>query len=133
MTVIFDVGSTALQTTIFECLKTVSFLSFADEELIYRVTTWFQQDSATADTARASMTAVPAAFLDHVISRFGDVPRSLRSPHLSISDFYLWGFLKSCVNAGKPCTLGELKTAIRENIQEIGEESLVKVETNFRK
>ena len=31
------------------------------------------------------------------------------------------------------CTLGELKTAIRENIQEIGEETLVKVEANFRK
>jgi len=41
--------------------------------------------------------------------------------------------LKSCVYAGKPRTHGELKTAIRENIQEIGEETLVKMETNFRK
>ena len=48
-------------------------------------------------------------------------------------DFYLWGFLKSCVYAGKPHTLGELKTAIHENIQEIGEETLVKVEANFKK
>ena len=31
--------------------------------------------------------------------------------------------------AGKPHTVGELKTAIRENIQEISEETLVKVET----
>jgi len=37
------------------------------------------------------------------------------------------------VYAGKPHTFGELKTAIRENIQEIREETLVKVETNFRK
>ena len=37
------------------------------------------------------------------------------------------------VYAGKPHTLGELKTAIRKNIQEIGEETLVKVEANFRK
>ena len=29
-------------------------------------------------------------------------------------------------------TLEELKTAIHENIQEIGEETLVKVEANFR-
>ena len=43
------------------------------------------------------------------------------------------GFLKSCVYAGKPRTFGELKTAIRENIQEIDEETLVKVEANFRK
>ena len=48
-------------------------------------------------------------------------------------DFYLWGFLKSPVYAGKPRTLGELKTAIRENIREIGEETLVKVKANFRK
>ena len=30
-------------------------------------------------------------------------------------------------------TVGELKTAIRENIQEIGKETLVKLEANFRK
>ena len=45
--------------------------------------------------------------------------------------FYLWGCLKSCVYAGKPRTLGELKTAIRENIQEIGKETLVKVASNL--
>ena len=37
------------------------------------------------------------------------------------------------VMLGNPRTLGELKTAIRENMQEIGEETLVKVEANFRK
>ena len=54
----------------------------------------------------------------------------IRSFHVR---FYLWEFLKSRVYAGKPRTLGELKTAIRENFQEIGEETLVKVEANFRK
>ena len=93
----------------------------------------FQQDGANAHTARASMTAVRAAFPNHVITRFGDLPWPPRSPDLSMCGFYLWGFSKSCVYAGKPCTLGELKTAIRENIQEIGEETLVKVEANFRK
>ena len=47
--------------------------------------------------------------------------------------FLSLGILKSRVYAGKPRTLGELKTAIRENIREIGEETLVKVEANFRK
>ena len=50
---------------------------------------WFEQDAATADTARASMTAVRAAFPNHVISRFGNVPWPLRSPDLSMCDFYL--------------------------------------------
>ena len=79
------------------------------------------------------MTAVRAAFPNHVISRFGDVPWPLRSHDLSMCNFYLWGFLKSHVYVGKPCTLGELETAIRENIQEIGEEILVKMKTNFGK
>ena len=83
---------------------------------------WFQQDGATAHTARASMTAVRAAFPNHVISRFGDLPWPPRSPDLSMCDFYLWGFLKLRVYAAKPRTLEELKTATRENIQEIGEE-----------
>ena len=94
---------------------------------------WFQQDGATAHTARASMTAVRAAFPNHVISRFGDLPWSPHSSDLSMCDFYLWGFLKSRAYAGKPRTLGKLKTTICENIQEIGEETLVKVEANFRK
>ena len=78
------------------------------------------------------MTAVRAAFPNHVISRFGDLPWPPRSPDLSMCDFYLWGFLKSRVYAAKPRTLEELKTAIHENIQEIGEEILVKMEANFR-
>ena len=84
---------------------------------------WFQQDGAIAHRARASMTAVRAVFPNHVISRFGDLRWPPRSPDLSMCDFYLWGFLKLRVYAGKPRTLGELKTAIRENIQEIGEET----------
>ena len=100
---------------------------------INRASMWFQQDGATAHTARASMIAVRAAFPNHVISCFGDLPWPPRSPDLSMCNFYPWGFLKSRVYAGKPRTLGELKTAIRENIKEIGEETLVRVEANFRK
>ena len=94
---------------------------------INRASMWFQQDGATAHTARASMTAVRAAFPNHVISRFEDLPWPPRSPDLSMCDFYQGGFLKPRVYSGKPRTLGELKTAIRENIREIGEETLVKV------
>ena len=44
----------------------------------------------------------------------------------------MWRFLKPRVYAAKPHTLGKLKTAIRENIQELGEETLLKVEVNCR-
>ena len=82
---------------------------------IDRASIWFQQ-GATAHTVRASMTTVKAAFPNHVISRFGDLLWPLGSSDLSMCNFYLWRFLKLCIYAGKPHTLGELKTAIRENI-----------------
>ena len=44
---------------------------------------WFQQDGATAHTARASMTVVRQMFPQHVVSRFGDVPWPPHSPDLS--------------------------------------------------
>ena len=109
------------------------FLPELRRQGINRASMWFQQDGATVHTARASMTAVGVAFPNHVISRFGVLPWPPRSPDLSLCDFYLWRFLELRVYAGKPRTLGELKTAIRENIQEIGEETLVKMEVNFRK
>ena len=40
---------------------------------VNRAFMWFQQDGATAHTARAAMTAVRAVFPNHVISRFGDL------------------------------------------------------------
>jgi hypothetical protein len=62
---------------------------------------WFQQDGATAHTARASMDVLQAMFPKHVISRFGDVSWP-RSPDMSICDYFLWGYLKSRVYEGKP-------------------------------
>ena len=51
-------------------------------------------------------------------------------PHRS---FHVQFLSLGIVYAGKPCTLRELKTVIQENIQEISEETLVEVETNFKK
>lgn len=50
---------------------------------------WFQQDGATAHTARASMAVLHRLFSNRLISRFGDVLWPPRSPDLSICDFYL--------------------------------------------
>ena len=56
---------------------------------------WFQQDGATAHTARASTTVVRQLFPQQVVSRFGDVPWPPRSPDLYASDFFLWVYLKT--------------------------------------
>ena len=58
---------------------------------------WFQQDGATAHTARASMAVLRPLFKDHLISRFADTPLPPRSPDLSMCDYFLWGHLKACV------------------------------------
>ena len=44
---------------------------------------WFQQDGATAHTARASMTVVRQMFPQHVVLRFGDVPQQIYLPAIS--------------------------------------------------
>ena len=92
---------------------------------------WFQQDGATAHTARASMTVVRQMFLQHVVSRFGDAPWPPRSPDLSACDFFLWGYLKSKVYVRKPCTVDDLKVSIREEIATVPQEMLVNVMQNF--
>ena len=92
---------------------------------------WFQQDGATAHTARASMTAVRQTFPQRVISSFGDVPWPPRSPDLSACDFFLWGYLKSKVYVRKPRTVDDLKVSIREEIATVPQEMLVNVTQNF--
>jgi len=54
---------------------------------ISRHNLWLQQDRATAHTTRASTEAL---FPNPVVSRFGDIRRSLRSPDLLICDIFRW-------------------------------------------
>lgn len=92
---------------------------------------WFQQDGATAHTARASMAVLRHLFPNHLISRFGDILWPPRSPDLSMCDFFLWGYLKSHVYEIKPRTLDELKEAIRREVSLINRDILERVEANF--
>jgi hypothetical protein len=56
---------------------------------------WFQQDGATAHTARASMSVLREMFPQHVISHCGDVPWPPCSPDPSACDYFYWGILKA--------------------------------------
>jgi hypothetical protein len=75
--------------------------NFLTPELSHRGTdlsiVWFQQDGTTARTARASMEVVREIFLEHVILLRGEIPWPARSPDLSASDYFLWGYLKAKV------------------------------------
>ena len=88
---------------------------------------WFEQDGATAHTARALMTVVRQMFPQHIVSRFGDVPWPPRSPDLAACNFFLWGYLKSKVYVRKPRTVYDLKVPIREEIATVPQEMLVNV------
>jgi len=90
---------------------------------------WFQQDGATAHVI--SITAFRRLFPQQVISRFGDVPWSPRSPDLTAPDFFLWGYLKSKVYSNRPTDLHALKENIREEIAKLSEETLQAVMRGF--
>jgi len=96
--------------------------NFLDTELRRRISEhnmWFQQDGAIAHTARASMETIRALFSNRVISRFGDIRWPPGSPDLLIRDFFLRLYLKSRVYELNTRALEDLKTAIRDKIEEI--------------
>jgi len=94
-------------------------------------TLWFQQDGATAHTAVISIAAFRRLFPQRVISRFGDVSCSPRSPDLTAPDFFLWGYLKSQVYITRPTDLHALKENIREEIAKLLEETLQAIMHSF--
>ena len=93
---------------------------------------YFQQDGATAHTARNSMAFLRTEFMS-VISRFGDIPWPPRSPDLSIPDFFLWGYLKQKVYTKSLRTLQVLKEALNKEIVTFYSELLDKIFARYRK
>ncbi|GFV43715.1 transposable element Tc3 transposase [Trichonephila clavipes] len=80
---------------------------------------WFHQDAATCHTARATIDLLKDTFGDRLISRFGPVNWPPRSCDLTPLDYFLWGYVKSLVYAGKPQTLDHLEGNIRRVIADI--------------
>lgn len=98
----------------------------------YSSHTWFQQDGATAHTARASMNLLQENFPQKLISRFGDIPWPPRSPDLTPMDLFLWGYLKERVYNDNPQSLVALKENIRREISSIEPCLLQRVAQNTR-
>jgi hypothetical protein len=97
--------------------------SFPELTEVERLCGRFQQDSATAHTARISMQPLSDVFGDRIVSS-GMWPA--RSPDLNPCDFLLWGFLKDKVYNINPRTEEELK----ENIANIPAKQLQRVNLN---
>jgi hypothetical protein len=75
---------------------------------------WFQQDGATAHTARRPHAILKEVFPGRVVSLHEAVPWPPRYPDLSPCDFLLWGYLQAEVSKHRPQSLDQLKEAIQE-------------------
>jgi hypothetical protein len=93
---------------------------------------WFQQDGATAHTARGSMGVLREMFLERLISLRGDIPWPALSSDLAACDLFLWGNLKAEVYKRMPKTTDELKADIQHEIAAIPQEMTRRVMRNFR-
>ena len=92
---------------------------------------WFQQDGASSHTSNLSRDWLKENFRGRVISLKSDFEWAPHSPDLSPPDFFLWGYLKDRVYAGKPRTITELKEAIREEMRAITNSVCKNVMDNF--
>jgi len=93
---------------------------------------WFQQDGATAHTARCSLGILREMFPSRLISLRGEIGWLARSPDLTPCYFFLWGYLKAEVYKHRPQILKALKDAIREEVAAIHPEMTNIVMENFR-
>ena len=93
---------------------------------------YFQQDGATCHTTRLNMEILRQTFPGRLILRFGDVEWPARSPDQSPLDYFFWGYIKGKVYRNKPTNITQLKAAIEEEIQSIGQEMLTRAMNNFR-
>ncbi|XP_025200175.1 uncharacterized protein LOC112598060 [Melanaphis sacchari] len=93
---------------------------------------WFQQDGATAHTARCSRAVLQKMFPGRLISLRENITWPPCSPDLSSCDYFSWGYLKAEVFKHRPRTIEELKEAIRQETSAIPLNMLAKVMENFR-
>lgn len=80
----------------------------------------------------ASMAVLRELSPGKLISQFGDVPWSARSPDLTWCYCWLWGYLKSMF-ISKPRTIPKLKQCIRNEIADIPQVIIRKVTANMQK
>ena len=97
------------------------------QEVVDKPETWWQQDDATAHTARPTMQLLREIFGERIISRSSDFNWLRRSPDLTAPDFFLWGYLKDRVFRSKHRTLAHLRNNIQVEIQALGSDTLRKV------
>jgi hypothetical protein len=93
---------------------------------------WFQQDRATAHTARRSLRILTEFFPSRLVPLRGDIRSLACSPDLTTCDIFLWGYLKAEVDKHRPQILKALKNAIREEVAAVSPDMTNLVKKNFK-
>lgn len=125
------VGPIFFDTTVNTEVYTGIFNTFVEQlDDIELTQGYFQQDGATCHTSNKSMEHVTSFFADRIITKDLWPPRS---PDLTSPDFFLWGYLKGRVYKNRPRTIAELREGISEEINNIGEDTLLKTSQNMVK
>ena len=87
----------------------------------------WNNSSQTTHTAKETMQMLKTIFPNRLIYRFGDIPWPPRSPDLNAPDFFPWEYLKENVYIELPDTLQQLQRNIIQEINNISQETLMKV------
>jgi hypothetical protein len=96
------------------------FRSVRREEL------WFQQDGAPAHFARTVRDWLNRHFPNRWIGRQSEFYWPPRSPDLTVSDFFLWGYLKDKVYRWQPNNITTLKLYIEQEFNKIPQQMIKK-------
>ena len=94
---------------------------------------WFQQDGATAHTAGESIQFLKTLFPNWLISRFGNAPWALRSPDLTLLDFFSRENLQEKLYVNRPSNLEDLKATICREIRSITSDLVISIMNHLTK
>ncbi|EZA60790.1 hypothetical protein X777_13803 [Ooceraea biroi] len=94
---------------------------------------WFQHDGAGPHYANIVRDYLNETFRDVWIGRGSRVRWSARSPDLTSSEFYLWGYLKDVVHRERPTTRENMMERIRAACNFIPRNVLLRIVTNFER
>ena len=70
-------------------------------------------------------------FPDRFVTRFGDITWPALSPDLEVTDYFLWGYVRSKVYETCPANIADLKQRILDSIQGIPKSVLQRVMAAF--
>ncbi|XP_030759610.1 uncharacterized protein LOC115885008 [Sitophilus oryzae] len=113
----FFIGGTLNADKYLELLQNQVFSAVQNFPDLDLKTVWFQQDGCPAHNAVRVKEFLSNNFPNRLISGTGDIRWPPKSPDLSPSDFFLWGYLKKTIyshEVTRPTNLEELRAKIVE-------------------